>query len=131
MLIFPIIDISLNGMIPVLSRDSEDRDLLSSIKVIGYGIGTVLIEILVPLLLSFYGASRTSYIAIIVAFTLLVIILSVTGAVSLNSPSEHVNIVTDNKRNSVITFIRVLKNHNVLTTFFSGTVSTLGMPCWQ
>lgn len=117
---FPIMDISLNGMIPVLSRDSEDRDLLSSIKVIGYGIGTVLIEILVPLLLSFYGASRTSYIAIIVVFTLLVIILSVTGAVSLGSPSEHVSIVTDNKGNSVIKFIRVLKDRNVLTTFFSG-----------
>lgn len=117
---FPIMDISLNGMIPILSKNSEDRDTLSSIKVIGYGIGTVLIELLVPIMLSNYGSNRVSYIVIIVFFTLLVIILSTLGVVGLGNSEAHMAAENKNKKNGFTAFIEITKERNVLTTFLSG-----------
>ena len=65
---FPIMDISLNSLLPVLAKQKEEREILSSIKIIGYGLGTVIIEFFVPLFLSqchldsvFYNENSISY----------------------------------------------------------------------
>ena len=118
---FPVMDISLNSMIPVLSTSAADRDTLSSIKVIGYGAGTLLIEILVPIIISFAGASKLSYIIITLAVVFVVIILSLSGTNGLNTPCEKRETkIANGEKNSFSAFIRVMEERNVLTVFLSG-----------
>ena len=82
---FPIMDISLNSLLPVLTKEQEEREILSSIKVIGYGIGTVMIEIIIPIILAKFGASVKVYNAIIVIFILVVLIFTVGGVLGLRN----------------------------------------------
>lgn len=118
---FPVMDISLNSMIPVLSTSAADRDTLSSIKVIGYGAGTLLIEIPVPIIISFAGASKLSYIIITLAVVFVVIILSLSGTNGLNTPCEKRETkIANGEKNSFSAFIRVMEERNVLTVFLSG-----------
>lgn len=119
---FPIMDISLNSLLPVLTDDKEERDTLSSIKVIGYGIGTVLIEIVVPIILSVFGSTQTTYLFIIVAFVVMVLLFSIGGAVSLKKqpPSIEAGQSKEKNLNGIQAFIKTFRERNVWSTFLSG-----------
>lgn len=120
---FPIMDISLNSLLPVLTETEEDREILSSIKVIGYGIGTVMIEIIVPMVLSIFGANVNTYNGIIVFFVMFVLLLSVFGVCGLGENVQNTwknNIKLQKERNAFKTFLKVFFDRNILSMFLAG-----------
>ena len=118
---FPIMDISLNSLLPVLTKEQEEREILSSIKVIGYGIGTVMIEIIIPIILAKFGASVKVYNAIIVIFILVVLIFTVGGVLGLRNNRYFENEYGNLKKTSGISsFFMIFTERNVFYTFLSG-----------
>lgn len=118
---FPIMDISLNSLLPVLTKEQEEREILSSIKVIGYGIGTVMIEIIIPIILTKFGTSVKVYNAIIVIFILVVLIFTVGGVLGLRNNRYFENEYGNLKKTSGISsFIMIFTERNVFYTFLSG-----------
>lgn len=118
---FPIMDISLNSLLPILSEEREERETLSSIKVIGYGIGTVIIEMIIPIILTKFGSSVRVYSYIIVAFVLIVLTFTIGGAVGLKKSNYfEKSYVKCKKINGISSFFRVFTNRNVFYTFLSG-----------
>lgn len=117
---FPIMDISLNSLLPVLTDDTDERETLSSIKVIGYGIGTALIEICVPVIMSVLGSTQETYIGIVLICSFAVVLFSISGVLSLeNSRVIHIQretVVVSSFKN----FLRVFSRRNVWGTFLSG-----------
>lgn len=121
---FPVMDISLNSMIPIMSQNREEREMLSSVKVIGYGIGTVFVEMFVPVLLSIWGASVYSYIVLIAGVSVGIIFLTCVGAVGIQE-SEEVESAEDRQKNmnsgySVRDLLHILSVRNVWSTFLAG-----------
>ena len=49
--LFPVMDISLNSLLPVMTEDTKERNSLSSIKGLAYVIGALVIGVAAPLIL--------------------------------------------------------------------------------
>lgn len=117
---FPIMDISLNSLLPILTDDIDEREILSSIKIIGYGIGTALIEICVPVILSVLGSVQSTYIGIALSCSLAVVFFSIVGVVGLKN-SRVIYIQRETMDVSGFeNFFKVFFKRNVWGTFVSG-----------
>lgn len=118
---FPIMDISLNSLLPVLGKDREERESLSSIKVIGYGIGTVMIEIIIPIILSRFGTTVNVYSYIVFGIVAIVIAFTAGGACGLKNTVCVANMNLVNKEiKGISSFISIFTEKNVWGTFLSG-----------
>lgn len=120
---FPIMDISLNSLLPVLAKQKEEREILSSIKIIGYGLGTVIIEFFVPLFLSRFGHTIKTYWGIVILSTLFIIVFSVGGAIGIKNDKNVFQVKVNEKKNQqniIGSFLKIFFEKNVLCTFFSG-----------
>lgn len=117
---FPVMDISLNSLLPILSQNQDERDTLSSIKVIGYGIGTITIEIFVPIVLSLLGETKITYICIIIISTFLILILTVGGTIAIKNENTVLENSIEKTVNGLQAFLQVLKEKNIYSTFLSG-----------
>lgn len=77
---FDLMDIPLNSLIPVLSKDEAERSLLSSIKGVSYTVGPTLLNIVAPLAISAFATPIDGYLLLIFGTVFVVLFFTIGGA---------------------------------------------------
>ena len=113
---FPVMDISLNSMLPVMTNDLNERNILSSVKTIGYGIGGFVLGFAAPILLSKFNSSKEAYVLLTFAAVIQVLACSIGGIAGVKQRINYEN------RNGyrLADLLRILTVKPVLMTFISG-----------
>lgn len=77
--LFPVMDISLNSMLPVMTTDMKERNALSSIKGVAYTLGYVGFTMLAPIILG-ETSNADGYVKLIVIAIVIIMAFSILGA---------------------------------------------------
>lgn len=80
--LFPVMDISLNSLLPVMSADTDERNSLSAIKGVIYALGAIVIGVAGPLILG-DTSNRDGYITLILVSTAMVFFCSIIGTLGV------------------------------------------------
>ena len=80
--LFPVMDISLNSLLPVMTTDMEERNKLSAIKGLIYALGAVVIAIVGPLVLGNVN-NRSGYIFLVIGTIVIVLVCSIVGTLGV------------------------------------------------
>lgn len=77
---FDLMDIPLNSLIPVLTKDEKQRNQLSSIKGISYTVGPTLLNVVAPLAIASSAKPLNGYLLLIIGTVLVVLFFTIVGA---------------------------------------------------
>lgn len=119
--LFPVMDISLNSMLPVMTTDMNERNSLSAIKGFFYMIGVLAIGVAAPIILG-DTSNKAGYIRLVLIVTAVVLIFSVVGTAGLK---ERVH-PEPGKRYGVKDLFKILGEKPVWSTFLSALVYMVG-----
>ena len=119
--LFPVMDISLNSLLPVMTEDMQERNGLSSIKGLIYALGAVIIAIAGPLVLGNVN-NRQGYIVLVVGATAMVAICSIVGTLGVK---ERVLPKKDAEKYSVKDLFRFFVQKPVIVTFIAVLMATI------
>ena len=72
--LFPVMDISLNSLLPVMTEDMKERNSLSTIKGLAYVIGALVIGVAAPLILG-DTSNKQGYINLVLIMTAVIFLL--------------------------------------------------------
>lgn len=112
---FPIMDISINSMLPLMTDDLKERNILSSIKIIGYGIGIGLCGVLAPMLISSMDSTKEAYLTVIGGFIVLILVASVVGTLGMKQNVRF----DDSKQYKIKDIGKIVTVKPVLITFIT------------
>jgi len=85
---FDLMDVPLNSLIPVMSTNQRDRDSLSIIKSLGYGVGGVLFTAPIVPLIMLFSTQQEGYHFVIITAVTFVIVASVIGTMGIKERVE-------------------------------------------
>lgn len=118
---FDLMDIPLNSLIPVLTTQESERNVLSSIKGISYTVGPTLLNIAAPLILANNSSKISGYLILIVGTVIVVAFFTIVGTLTLKErvieqtePSK-----SKKKHYSIKDALKILKIKEVATLFIS------------
>ena len=126
--LFPVMDISLNSLLPVMTTNIDERNGLGALKGFFYSVGSTVIAMIAPLIIG-DTSKRDGYVVLIALVAAIVIICSVVGALGVkervvSSPSERYSIKDLFKiivqKPVIISFLTILLYMGTL--FMAGTV---------
>lgn len=126
--LFPVMDISLNSLLPVMTTNIDERNSLGALKGFFYSVGSTVIAMVAPLIIG-DTSRREGYIVLIALVAAMVIICSVAGGLGVKervtaSPSERYSIKDlfriIGQKPVIISFLTILLYMGTL--FISGTV---------
>ena len=80
--LFPVMDISLNSLLPVMTEDMKERNSLSSIKGLAYVIGALVIGVAAPLILG-DTSNKQGYINLVLIMTAVIFFFSIIGTMGV------------------------------------------------
>ena len=120
--LFPVMDISLNSMLPVMTTDMEERNMLSSLKGVVYMIGMFGLNMIAPIIIG-DTTEAAGYIRLVIFVTIIVVVFSVSGAVGLK---ERVLVEKGEKKYGLKDLFRILVQRPVAITFLSSLVYIVG-----
>lgn len=119
--LFPVMDISLNSLLPVMSEDMKERNSLSAIKGLIYALGAVIIAIVGPLVLGNVN-NRQGYIILVVGATVMVFLCSIIGTLGVK---ERVLPKKDAKKYTVKDLLKFFAQKPVYITFIAVLMATI------
>ena len=120
---FDIMDISLNGMLPVMTDDEKERGKLSLVKMLGYTIGGMVVSIGGPIIVA--NGTLQEYYILIFGAVAVVLIFSVGGILGVK---ERVKFeATEEAKYSLKELFSFFRLRPVLTLFLSCIIMTVGM----
>lgn len=111
---FDLMDIPLNSLLPVMSDNYNDRNVLSSIKGMSYSAGSMVLNTFSPLLIAHF-AGVTGYIYLITIALVLILSCSIGGACLI----KERNIVEKKETINTKKLFEVLRARPVFVLFFS------------
>lgn len=120
--IFPIMDISLNSLLSVMTTDMKERNTLSTIKGTVYMVGAVALSIAAPIILG-DTSNRDGYVVLILLAAGMVAVLSVIGALGVKervAPEEG-------EKYSFKDLFRILGQKAVWSTFVTMLLYSTGL----
>ena len=118
---FDLMDIPLNSMLPVMTADNKQRNGLSTVKGVGYIVGTILVSVLAPKILG-DTSNLQGYIVLIMGTVVLVGMFSIIGALGVK---ERVEPVTE-KKYTIKEELKILMEKPVLITFLAILLYSIG-----
>lgn len=121
--LFPVMDISLNSMLPVMTTDMDERNALSSLKGFVYMVGMFAINMIAPIIIG-NTTEKDGYIRLILIATIVIVVFSVGGALGLK---ERVQAKAGNKQYGLKDLIKILGAKPVAVTFLSTLVYMVGV----
>ncbi len=80
--IFPVMDISLNSMLPVMTTDMDERNMLSSLKGFIYLIGMLALNVAAPIIVGDMNR-KEGFVLIVLVTAVIIAVFSVIGAMGL------------------------------------------------
>ena len=117
--LFPVMDISLNSLLPVMTEDMKERNSLSSIKGLAYVIGALVIGVAAPLILG-DTSNKQGYINLVLIMTAM--IFSIIGTMGVK---ERVKPQMENSY-SVKELFKILSQKPVYITFLAVLLYSIG-----
>ena len=120
--LFPVMDISLNSLLPVMTTDMKERQTLSAIKGFVYAAGGVILGISAPLILG-NTSNKSGYITLIVGATIGIFVLSILGTLGVR---ERVEKTEGEASYTLKELVSILTQKPVLITFLAVLIFTVG-----
>ena len=108
---FDLMDISLNSLLPLMTDDSRQRNRLSTVKSVGYTVGSSLRAVLTPLILG-DTSNLHGYYVLILGTVVVVMALSILGALGVKERVVPIHCRTYSPK----TQLRILREKPVLVT---------------
>lgn len=122
--LFPVMDISLNSMLPVMTEDMNERNFLSSLKGTVYMLGMFVLNMIAPLIIG-DTSEAGGYITLITGATIAIAVLSIVGAIGMR---ERVRVEAGSgNKYGLKDLIRILTQRPVWATFLSSLLYTVGL----
>ena len=120
---FDLMDIPLNSLIPVITDNPKERNLLSTVKAAGYAVGGGLVALPAPFILdAMKDEPQKAYYLIIGVATAITLSFSVIGALGVR---ERIQPVED-KKYGLRDLFSVIAEKPVRVTFLTQLVSSIG-----
>ena len=119
--LFPVMDISLNSLLPVMTEDMKERNSLSSIKGLAYVIGALVIGVAAPLILG-DTSNKQGYINLVLIMTAVIFFFSIIGTMGVK---ELVKPQLENSY-SVKELFKILSQKPVYITFLAVLLYSIG-----
>ena len=116
--LFPVMDISLNSLLPVMTEDMKERNSLSSIKGLAYVIGALVIGVAAPRDTS----NKQGYINLVLIMTAVIFFFSIIGTMGVK---ERVKPQMENSY-SVKELFKILSQKPVYITFLAVLLYSIG-----
>ena len=116
-------DISLNSMLPVMTTDMEERNMLSSLKGVVYMVGMFGLNMIAPIIIG-NTTEAAGYIRLVIFVTIIVVVFSVVGAVGLK---ERVTQQPGDSKYKLKDLFKILVQRPVIVTFLSSLAYMIGM----
>lgn len=120
--LFPVMDISLNSMLPVMTTDMNERNTLSSLKGVVYMVGMFGLNTIAPIIIG-NTTEAAGYIRLVIFVTIIVVAFSVVGAAGLK---ERVIAEKGEKKYGLKDLFKILVQRPVAITFLSSLVYMVG-----
>ena len=119
--LFPVMDISLNSLLPVMTEDMKERNSLSTIKGLAYVIGALVIGVAAPLILG-DTSNKQGYINLVLIMTAVIFFFSIIGTMGVK---ERVKPQMENSY-SVKELLKILSQKPVYITFLAVLLYSIG-----
>ena len=119
--LFPVMDISLNSLLPVMTEDMKERNSLSTIKGLAYVIGALVIGVAAPLILG-DTSNKQGYINLVLIMTAVIFFFSIIGTMG---GEERVKPQMENSY-SVKELFKILSQKPVYITFLAVLLYSIG-----
>ena len=119
--LFPVMDISLNSLLPVMTEDMKERNSLSTIKGLAYVIGALVIGVADPLILG-DTSNKQGYINLVLIMTAVIFFFSIIGTMGVK---ERVKPQMENSY-SVKELFKILSQKPVYITFLAVLLYSIG-----
>lgn len=119
--LFPVMDISLNSLLPVMTEDMKERNSLSTIKGLAYVIGALVIGVAAPLILG-DTSNKQRYINLVLIMTAVIFFFSIIGTMGVK---ERVKPQMENSY-SVKELFKILSQKPVYITFLAVLLYSIG-----
>ena len=119
--LFPVMDISLNSLLPVMTEDMKERNSLSTIKGLAYVIGALVIGVSAPLILG-DTSNKQGYINLVLIMTAVIFFFSIIGTMGVK---ERVKPQMENSY-SVKELFKILSQKPVYITFLAVLLYSIG-----
>lgn len=119
--LFPVMDISLNSLLPVMTEDMKERNSLSTIKGLAYVIGALVIGVAAPLILG-DTSNKQGYINLVLIMTAVIFFFSIIGTMGVK---ERVKPQMVNSY-SVKELFKILSQKPVYITFLAVLLYSIG-----
>ena len=119
--LFPVMDISLNSLLPVMTEDMKERNSLSTIKGLAYVIGALVIGVAAPLILG-DTSNKQGYINLVLIMTVVIFFFSIIGTMGVK---ERVKPQMENSY-SVKELFKILSQKPVYITFLAVLLYSIG-----
>ena len=119
--LFPVMDISLNSLLPVMTEDMKERNSLSSFIGLAYVIGALVIGVAAPLILG-DTSNKQGYINLVLIMTAVIFFFSIIGTMGVK---ERVKPQMENSY-SVKELFKILSQKPVYITFLAVLLYSIG-----
>lgn len=119
--LFPVMDISLNSLLSVMTEDMKERNSLSTIKGLAYVIGALVIGVAAPLILG-DTSNKQGYINLVLIMTAVIFFFSIIGTMGVK---ERVKPQMENSY-SVKELFKILSQKPVYITFLAVLLYSIG-----
>lgn len=119
--LFPVMDISLNSLLPVMTTDVKERSMLSSIKGFVYAIGALGFGIAAPIILGDVS-NKDGYVRLILIATTIIFIFSIIGTIGIKERIKP----QKGKSYGVKELFKFLGQKPVYVTFLTILLFTIG-----
>ena len=119
--LFPVMDISLNSLLPVMTEDMKERNSLSTIKGLAYVIGALVLGVAAPLILG-DTSNKQGYINLVLIMTAVIFFFSIIGTMGVK---ERVKPQMENSY-SVKELFKILSQKPVYITFLAVLLYSIG-----
>lgn len=120
--LFPVMDISLNSMLPVMTTDMGERNTLSSLKGFVYMLGMFGLNMIAPIIIG-NTSEKEGYIRLILITTAVVFVFSIVGTLGLK---ERVQADPTKNKYGLKDLVKILAQRPVAITFLSSLVYMIG-----
>lgn len=119
---FPVMDISLNSMLPVMTSDMGERNFLATLKNFAYGIGGGVFSLFIPLVLGKFNSSVTGYNIVNIIAMVMIVSCSIGGILGVR---QHI----EPSKNSEYNFkdvLKIIKMKPIIAFFAGGLIIQTG-----
>jgi sugar (glycoside-pentoside-hexuronide) transporter len=118
---FDFMDIPLNSLIPVLTKDEDERNQLSSIKGISYTVGPAILNVAAPLAIAAFATPLNGYLLLIVGTVLVVLFFTIIGTLLVKERGTEAAYLTKpvKEKYTMKDALRVFKLRPVVSLFLA------------